>query len=77
MRMRPNRYKNEVPLNEACQGDGPTSFQAVEAWPDPEHQCSVREVFALLNKALHRLKARYFEVVEMRHIQELSGKEVA
>ena len=64
-------------LAEESEVDGPTQLHLVEPRPNPEHECSMKEAIALLDRAVTRLKPRYLEVIEMRHVQELSGIEVA
>lgn len=76
MRLRASRHRNEVSIDEECQGDCPARVP-VELRSNPERECSLKEDIALLEKAVNRLKPHYLEVLEMRHVQELSGIEVA
>jgi DNA-directed RNA polymerase specialized sigma24 family protein len=49
----------------------------VDGRANPEQECSVKEIRALLAKALDRLAPMYKQVVHMFHMQELPAKEAA
>ena len=75
MRLRAGRHKSEVPIDEECQNC--SARVPDELRSNPEHECSLNEDIALLDRALSRLKPRYLEILQMRYIEELSGMEVA
>ena len=77
MRLRSARRRTETSLDEIFQRDSAARFQVVEARPNPEQECSVKEVRVLLAKAIDRLGPLYSEVLHMFHVQELSAKEAA
>jgi len=77
MRLRAARRNCETSLDEMFERDTTARFQVVERRPNPEQQCSAKEVRALLGKALDRLGPRYAEILHMHHLQELSAKDAA
>ena len=77
MRLRVSRRRTETSLDEMVERDNPARFQVVEARPNPEQECSLKEARALLGKALDRLGPLYGEVLHMFHVQELSAKQAA
>ena len=77
MRLRLSRRRTETSLDEMVDCETAARFQAVEARPNPEQECSVNEARVLLAKALDRLGPLYGEVLHMFHVQELSAKEAA
>jgi RNA polymerase sigma-70 factor (ECF subfamily) len=77
MRLRANRCKNEVSLDEMVHADAPTRFHVFEARPNPEDEFSANEVLGLIDRTLNQLNPRYAEVLRMSVLQELTGKEAA
>jgi RNA polymerase sigma-70 factor, ECF subfamily len=77
MRLRSSRRRTETSLDEMFQSDDSPRFQLAEARPNPEQECSVKEVRVLLAKAMDRLGPLYAEVLHMLHVQQLSTKEAA
>jgi len=77
MRLRASRRKPETSLDEMAERGNAARFQVVEARPNPEQECSAKEVRVLLGKAFNRLEPLYAEVLHMHHVQELSAKEAA
>jgi len=77
MRLRSSRRRTETSLDEMVQNDTAARFQVAEPRPNPEQLCSVKEVRALLDKAIDRLGPVYSEVLHLFHVQELSAKEAA
>jgi len=77
MRLRSSRRGTETSLDEVFQGDTAARYQVVEARPNPEQECSLKEARVLLAKAIDRLGPLYGEVLHMFHVQELSAKEAA
>lgn len=77
MRLRTSRKKSETSLDEIFEGETAARFHVVEARPNPEQECSTKEVRLLLGTALDRLGPIYAEVLHMRDVQELSAKEAA
>ena len=77
MRLRSNRRRTETSLDEIFQRDTAARFQVVEERPNPEQECSLKEVHLLLAKAIDRLGPLYVEVLHMLHVQELPVKEAA
>jgi RNA polymerase sigma-70 factor, ECF subfamily len=77
MRLRSSRRRTETSLDEAFQVDTAAKFEVVEARPNPEQECSIKEARVLLAKAIDRLGPLYSEVLHMFHVQELSAKEAA
>jgi len=77
MRLRVSRRRTETSLDEMVERDNPARFQVVEARPNPEQECSLKEARVLLGKALDRLGPLYGEVLHMFHVQELSAKQAA
>jgi RNA polymerase sigma-70 factor, ECF subfamily len=77
MRLRSSRRGTETSLDEMFQGDTAARYQVVEARPNPEQECSLKEARVLLAKAIDRLGPLYGEVLHMFHVQELSAKETA
>jgi RNA polymerase sigma-70 factor (ECF subfamily) len=76
MRLRASRRKTETSLDEMVEREN-ARLQVVEARPNPEQECSAKELRVLLGKAFDRLGPRYAEVLHMHHVQELSAKEAA
>ena len=77
MRLRTSRRRSETSLEEICERETGSRLHVVEARPNPEQECSAKEVRALLNKALVRLGPIYAEVLDIRDVQELSATEAA
>lgn len=77
MRLRATRRKPETSLDEMVEGETAARLRVVETRPNPEQECSAKEVRALLGKAFERLGPRYAEVLHMHHVQELSAQEAA
>lgn len=77
MRLRSSRRRTETSLDEMVERDTVGRFQVVEARPNPEQECSVKEARLLLAKAIHRLGPLYAEVVYLLHVKDLSAKEAA
>ena len=76
MRLRTNRHKREVSIDEVIKGDMPASIHAVELGPDPEQGFSAKEAFTLVEGMFNRLPPHHAEVLRMS-VQGLTGKEVA
>jgi RNA polymerase sigma-70 factor (ECF subfamily) len=78
MRLRASRHKCEMSLDQIIEGDErPDRFHVVESRPNPEQECSAREVRAVLGEAIERLRPLYKEVFHLCDVQELSAKEAA
>src|SRR5215467_9030125 len=77
MRLRLSRRRTETSLDEMVERDTAARFEVVEARPNPEQLCSLKEARVLLAKAIDRLGPLYGEVLHMFHVQELSAKEAA
>jgi len=77
MRLRSSRRKTETSFDEMFQRDTDSRLQVAEPRPNPEQECSRKEVRVLLAKAIDRLGPLYAEVLHMFHVQELSAKETA
>ena len=78
MRLRASRHKYEMSLDQISEGDDrPAQFHVVESRPNPEQECSAKEVRAVLGLAIGRLRPLYKEVVHLCDVQELSAKEAA
>jgi RNA polymerase sigma-70 factor, ECF subfamily len=77
MRLRASRRRTETSLDEMVERENAARLQVVEARPNPEQECSAKEVRVLLSKAFARLGPLYAEVLHMRHVQELSAREAA
>src|SRR5215475_1751531 len=77
MRLRTSRRRSETSLEEICERETGSRLHVVEARPNPEQECSAKEVRALLNKALVRLGPIYAEVLDIRDVQELSARAAA
>ena len=78
MRLRSTRQKRETSLDEMVEGgEAPVRVYPVETQPNPEQECSAKEVRRLFDKALDRLGPLYLEVLHLRDVQELSAKEAA
>ena len=77
MRLRATRRHCETSLDEMSERDTVPRFQVVEARPNPEQQCSAKEIRVLLGKAIGRLGPRYAEILHMHHVQELSARDAA
>lgn len=78
MRLRASRHKCEMSLDQITEGeDRPAQFHVVESRPNPEQECSAKEVRAVLGEAIDRLRPLYKEVVHLCDVQELSAKEAA
>jgi RNA polymerase sigma-70 factor, ECF subfamily len=77
MRLRANRHKREVSLDEMVEGDTRASVHVVEIGPNPEQGFSAKEVLALVEAMFNRLPPHHAEVLRMSVVQGLTGKEVA
>jgi len=77
MKLRLSRRRTETSLDEMVERDTAARFPVVEAKPNPEQECSLKEARILLAKAIDRLGPLYSEVLHMFHVQELSAKEAA
>jgi RNA polymerase sigma-70 factor, ECF subfamily len=78
MRLRASRHKYEMSLDQFIEGDDrPAQFHVVEPRPNPEQECSAKEVRAVLGEAIDRLRPLYKEVVHLCDVQELSAKDAA
>lgn len=77
MKLRSSRRRTETSLDEMFWDDTAAKFEVVEARPNPEQECSLKEIRALLAEAIDRLGPLYREVLHMLHVQELSAKEAA
>ena len=77
MRLRTSRRRNEISLDEACDGRAPIDRCATETKPNPEQEYSTRELHNLLNKALGRLRPLDKDVLRLRHVHEQSAREAA
>ena len=77
IRLRTGRRKNEASLDEMVVGETAARFEVIEGRPNPEQECSLKEVHLLLAKAIDRLGPLYVEVLHMLHVQELPVKEAA
>ena len=77
MRLRSSRRRTETSLDEMFQRDTAARLQVVEARPNPEQECSLKEARVALAKAIDRLGPLYAEVLHLLHVQELSAKEAA
>jgi len=77
MKLRASRRKNEASLDEMVERETAARFEVVEGRPNPEQECSLKEVRLLLAKAIDRLGPLYGEVLHMFHVQELPAKEAA
>jgi RNA polymerase sigma-70 factor, ECF subfamily len=78
MRLRGKRNKYEMSLDQLVDGaDAPARLNVLEPRPNPEQDCSVKELQAVLAAAVNQLGPRYRRVFHLRHIQELSTKETA
>jgi RNA polymerase sigma-70 factor (ECF subfamily) len=77
MKLRLSRRRTEISLDQMVERDIAVRFEVVEARPNPEQECSVKEVCVLLANALDRLGPLYSEVLHMFHVQGLSAKEAA
>jgi RNA polymerase sigma-70 factor (ECF subfamily) len=77
MKLRASRRRSETSLDEMFERETGPRFYVVEARPNPEQECSAKEVRVLLNKALNRLGPIYSEVLDIRDMQELSAREAA
>lgn len=77
MRLRATRRRPETSLDEMVEGENAARLQVVEMRPNPEQECSAKEIRVLLGKAFERLGPCYAEVLHMHHVQELSAREAA
>jgi RNA polymerase sigma-70 factor, ECF subfamily len=77
MKLRTSQRKNEASLDEMVDRKTAARFEVVEGRPNPEQECSRKEVRLLLAKAIDRLGPLYVEVLHMFHVQELPAKEAA
>ena len=78
MRLRVNRRNCETSLDEVVDGDhAAVGFQPVERGMNPEEKSSARELRAIVSKAVNQLHPIYRDVLDLRHVQELSAKETA
>jgi RNA polymerase sigma-70 factor (ECF subfamily) len=77
MRLRSSRGRTGTSLDEIPQRETAVRLEVEEARPNPEQECSLKEARVLLAKAIDGLGPLYTEVPHMRHVQDLSAKEVA
>jgi len=77
MRMRANRRKIDLSLDEMVQAEMPVGARAVEIGPDPEERYATKEVLGIVESMFGRLPSHHAEVLWMSIIQEFTGKEVA
>jgi RNA polymerase sigma-70 factor, ECF subfamily len=77
MQLRVRRRKRETSLDQMIESDAPARFRLVETRPNPEQECSAKEVRELLDRGLGRLGPLYIEVLHMHDVQELSAREAA
>lgn len=78
MRLRVSRRKRETPLDEVSEtGEARARFHLVETKPNPEQEYLAKEGRVLLEKGLKKLRPLDVEVLHLRGMQELSGKETA
>jgi RNA polymerase sigma-70 factor, ECF subfamily len=78
MRLRVGRRKRETSLDEVAEtGEARTRIHLVEARPNPEQEYLSKEGRVLLERGLKKLRPLYVEVLHLRDVQELSGKETA
>jgi RNA polymerase sigma-70 factor, ECF subfamily len=77
MRMRANRRKIDLSLDEMVQADMPASVRAVKIGPNPEEGYATKEVLGIVESMFGRLPPHHAEVLWMSVVQELTGKEVA
>src|SRR5262245_37057511 len=70
MKLRASRRKNEASLDEMVERETAARFEVVEGRPNPEQECSLKEVRLLLAQAIDRLGPLYREVLHMFHVQE-------
>jgi RNA polymerase sigma-70 factor, ECF subfamily len=77
MRMRANRRKSDLSLDEIVQAEMPAGVRAVEIGPGPEERYATKEVLGIVESMFGRLPRHHAEVLWMSVIQELTGKEVA
>jgi len=72
MRLRASRHKYEMSLDQIIEGDDrPAQFHVVEPRPNPEQECSAKEVRAVLGEAIDRaigLKPKGHDfIIDRRH----------
>ena len=77
MRLRTNRRRNEMSLDEECDGKTTIDRYATEARPNPEQEYSRKELHNFLDRALRRLHPIDKDILHLRHMQELSAREAA
>jgi RNA polymerase sigma-70 factor, ECF subfamily len=77
MKLRLSRRRTEISLDQMVERDIAVRFEVVEARPNPEQECSIKDVCVLLANALDRLGPLYSEVLHMFHVQGLSAMEAA
>jgi len=77
MKMRANRRKIDLSLDEMVQAEMPVGARAVEIGPDPEERYATKEVLGIVESMFGRLPSHHAEVLWMSIIQEFTGKEVA
>jgi len=77
MRMRANRRKIDLSLDEMVQAEMPVGARAVEIGPDPEERYATKEVLGIVESMFGRLPSHHAEVLRMSIFQEFTGKEVA
>ena len=77
MRMRANRRKIDLSLDEMVQAEMPVGARAVEIGPDPEERYATKEVLGIVESMFGRLPSHHAEVLWMSIVQEFTGKEVA
>ena len=77
MRMRANRRKIDLSLDEMVQAEMHVGARAVEIGPDPEERYATKEVLGMVESMFGRLPSHHAEVLWMSVVQELTGREVA
>ena len=77
MRMRANRRKIDLSLDEMVQAEMPVGARAVEIGPDPEERYATKEVLGIVESMFGRLPSHHAEVLWMSIFEEFTGKEVA
>ena len=77
MRMRANRRKIDLSLDEMVQPEMPVGACAVDSGPDPEERYATKEVLGIVESMFGRLPSHHAEVLWMSVVQEFTGREVA
>jgi RNA polymerase sigma factor (sigma-70 family) len=77
MKMRANRRRIDLSLDEMVNADMPASVRAIGNEPNPEEGYSIKEVLGIVEGMFGHLPPHHAEVLSMSVIQELTGKEVA